>query len=196
VKKAELPGPHPKGGERLGVLHVWSTVLGPHGPRTTRWEFVTLTVVRHTQGMSRQRHAARWLRFPAPFGAVLPQVIIEPQSCAFGVWLRFSSFSPSVEFCCSATEIGGGKWTTPPGGTTQAFDIFIYVCKTPPTATAGQSHTTGAVVLADAVGAISPPAVRTAFPNPNCQKGEATLAHHKHALHPPDSCGFFLGWQK
>ena len=70
-------------------------VHGPrsiHGPRTTRWESVTLAVVRHAQGMSRQRHAARWLRFPARFGAVPPQVIMEPQVAHLGFGFVFHLF--------------------------------------------------------------------------------------------------------
>ena len=102
----------------------------------------------------------------------------------------FSPFSPSVEFFSCAPGIQTGKWNALAADTTSIFGVFKHLCTIIRCAAAGQSIATVAIDSLVDLGAITPPAVRTAFPNPNCQKPEATLLHHNYALDSPASCDF------
>src|SRR5436305_7826359 len=118
-----------------------------------------------------------------------PDSRLHQLSCyAFHGWLRASPFSPSVECFCSAAEVQRGKCAELSGDTTSIFGVFKHLCTIITMRCGGEVARNRR--LCSAVGAISPPAVRTAFPISNCQKPEATLLHHHYALNSPASCGF------
>src|ERR1051326_5686857 len=109
--------------QRARTWRLACVVHGLHGPSTTRMGVGDArhgeTYLRHVPATSRGSLAS----FSGPIWDYLVPSRHRTPSCAFGVWLRFSPFSPSVEFCSSATEMRTAKWTAPPAGTTPIFDI-------------------------------------------------------------------------